>query len=130
MSQATQPGWYQDPSGANAKRYFDGINWTDKVMPFDPASASSSLPAPGWQADRHAPEAPLPWRWVIMAAGGPVAALIAFVLMQLAFSAAQNGSGALFFEIVGFTLFLIWLASIAAMLFGVIAIIVWGVKRH
>ena len=61
-------------------------------------------------------------------------ALIAWVPMQLAFNAASSGAseggpGALFFEIVGFALFLVWIASIVAMLVGVIAIIVWGVKQ-
>jgi TM2 domain-containing membrane protein YozV len=27
------PGWYPDPNGAPAQRYFDGSNWTDQLAP-------------------------------------------------------------------------------------------------
>ncbi|MGH9187325.1 MAG: DUF2510 domain-containing protein, partial [Acidimicrobiales bacterium] len=53
----SQPGWYPDPTGRNAQRYFDGNNWTDQVVTpsggqttdpvSGPASAPSSGPAPG-----------------------------------------------------------------------------------
>ncbi|HRD12003.1 MAG TPA: hypothetical protein PLI79_09090 [Mycobacterium sp.] len=49
--------------------------------------------------------------------------------MQLAFNAAASGdatggSGALFFEILGFVMFILWLASVLATIVGV-----WGVKQ-
>ncbi len=57
----TQPsGWYDDPQDPNSLRYFDGVLWTDNVVPrtsptvadsttgraFDPYAASAYPPAP------------------------------------------------------------------------------------
>jgi uncharacterized RDD family membrane protein YckC len=57
----TQPsGWYDDPQDPNSLRYFDGVLWTDNVVPrtsptvtdsmigraFDPYAASGYPPAP------------------------------------------------------------------------------------
>ncbi len=66
-----------------------------------------------------------------MAIVGPVIALVSFVLMQLAFGAANSaGSGTLWFQIIGFVLFVVWLASILAMIVGIIGAIVRSVKQH
>lgn len=66
----------------------------------------------------------------MMAITGPVVAIVTFVLMQLAFGAAAGaGSGSLWFEIVGFVLFVIWLASLVATIVGIIGTVVWGVRQ-
>ncbi|WP_319436266.1 hypothetical protein [Mycobacterium sp. RTGN5] len=52
-----------------------------------------------------------------------------FVLMQLAFGAATGGSNSLLFEIVGFVLFAMWLASVVATIVGIIGVVVWGVRQ-
>lgn len=52
-------GWYQDPSGADALRWWDGANWTGQVRPKDapPPSGVSSwvLPSPTSAPARAAP---------------------------------------------------------------------------
>ncbi len=49
-TQRTTAGWYQDPSDADALRWWDGSNWTGQVRPKDapPPSGVSSwvLPSP------------------------------------------------------------------------------------
>ncbi|MGF2944206.1 hypothetical protein [Mycobacterium sp. HUMS_1102779] len=66
-----------------------------------------------------------------MAIAGPVIALVSFILMQLAFGAADSGgSGTLLFQILGFVLFLVWLASIPATIVGIIVAIVRSVGQR
>jgi len=64
-----------------------------------------------------------------MAIGGPIIAVVSFVLMQLAFGAAAD-SGYATFQIIGFVLFLVWLASIPATIVGIIGAIVRSVRQH
>jgi hypothetical protein len=66
---------------------------------------------------------------VILLVGSVVASFVAFILMQLAFSAAADGSGSLIFEIVGFALFIVWLASVVGFLVGITGTIVRLVQR-
>jgi TM2 domain-containing membrane protein YozV len=45
------PGWYPDPDGAPAQRYFDGTKWTDQLAPLSTPTAAypstrDALPAP------------------------------------------------------------------------------------
>jgi TM2 domain-containing membrane protein YozV len=42
------PGWYPDPNGAPAQRYFDGTKWTDQLAPLStpPIVAQSQGPLP------------------------------------------------------------------------------------
>ncbi|MGA9360002.1 MAG: DUF2510 domain-containing protein, partial [Mycobacterium sp.] len=101
------PGWYPDPSGANTQRYFDGTKWTDQLAPFNPPSGPGPLPPTKSQPKRPSP-AKSPRRFVIMAIAGPIAAFVTFVIMQLAFGAADSGgSGTLMFQIIGFVAFLL-----------------------
>jgi hypothetical protein len=44
--------------------------------------------------------------------------------MQLSFTAATDGPFALIFEIIGFALFVVWLASIVATVVGIVGVIV------
>ncbi len=60
-----QPGWYDDPQDANARRYWDGQQWTShrqrKPNPQAPAAATPSPPperTPVAQASAPAPEQP------------------------------------------------------------------------
>jgi uncharacterized membrane protein YccF (DUF307 family) len=47
------------------------------------------------------------------------------------FGAANSvGSGALWFQVVGFVLFLVWLASIVATIVGIIGTVVRSVRHH
>ena len=45
---APPPGWYPDPNGAPAQRYFDGTKWTDQLAPLStpPIVAPSQGPLP------------------------------------------------------------------------------------
>ena len=63
-----------------------------------------------------------PRKFVLMAIASAVTCLIAFVLMQLAFGAAGN-AGALAFEILGFVLFVLFLASAVTTLVGIIGML-------
>jgi hypothetical protein len=48
-----QPGWYPDPSGAPALRWWNGVTWSDSTHPLSPdAAAPTSTSVP--------PTAPLP----------------------------------------------------------------------
>lgn len=120
--QLSLPGWYPDPAGAHAQRYFDGTTWTDQIAPWpspQPAPVPSTHPTLPRQAKSPRP-------FVMLAIIGPVVAIVAFVLMQLAFGAAADGtgSGSLWLEIVGFVLFVVWLASIVVTVVGVIGALV------
>ena len=39
-------GWYDDPRGAQQYRYWDGVGWTDHVVPA-PAGRAPAAPKPG-----------------------------------------------------------------------------------
>jgi hypothetical protein len=108
-----RPGWYPDPGGAHAHRYFDGQRWTDQLAPF-----STSTPPPLRPARAAKPKRP----FVILAIAGPVVGLVTFILMQLSFGAAADGS--LLFNIIGFALFAVWLACILATLVGIVGVVV------
>ncbi len=51
-SQAPAPGWYADPTGQNASRWWDGQQWTDHV------SAAGSQPGAAPQAAPAQPQQP------------------------------------------------------------------------
>ncbi|OBG25435.1 DUF2510 domain-containing protein [Mycobacterium sp. E3198] len=128
MTATPPPGWYPDPSGDNNQRYFDGTNWTDHVAPIAPR-----IPPPGpGDAPNRQPSARKSLRpFLIMAIGGPPTAIVTFILMQLAFGAAnRGGSGTLIFQISGFVLFLLWLASAVATIVGVVGAIVRSVRQQ
>ena len=121
------PGWYPDPGGANTQRYFDGTKWTDQLAPFNPPYSPGPLPPP---KSRPGPTKSL-WPFAIMAIVGPVIALVTFVIMQLAFGAADSAeSGILWFQILGFVSFLVWLASIVATIVGIIGTVVRSVRQN
>lgn len=40
------PGWYQDPSGQPAQRWWDGVQWTDHVSSGPTAPPGGSAPLP------------------------------------------------------------------------------------
>jgi hypothetical protein len=101
-----------------------------QLGPFNPPSGPGPLPPPKRQPKRPGP-AKSPWPFVIMAIVGPPTSIVAFVVMQLAFGAANSaGSGTLWFQIVGFALFLVWLASIVATIVGIIGAVVRSVRQH
>ena len=45
-----QPGWYPDPSGRPRSRYWDGVEWTDRVI--DESSADAALRARAEQQEQ------------------------------------------------------------------------------
>ena len=119
-----------DPGGANIQRYFDA--------PSGPINSHHSTRRPAHPRCRHRngnvndqARPSLRWPFVIMAIAGPPTAIVTFVLMQLAFGAADSaGSPTLLFQIVGFVLFLVWLASIAATIVGIVGAIVRSVRQR
>jgi membrane associated rhomboid family serine protease len=60
--------------------------------------------------------------FVMLAIGGFVVAIVSFILMQLSFGAADNGH--VVFEILGFALFVVWLAAVIGLIVGVIGALV------
>lgn len=92
--------------------------WTDQLAPFN-----SPPPRP---PGRPGGKSPRPF--VLLLSGSVLAGFVAFILMQLAFGAADNGA-ALLFEIVGFALFIVWLASIVGFIVGLVGIIVRLAQR-
>ena len=63
-----------------------------------------------------------PRKFVLLAIGSAVACFIAFILMQLAFGVGGS-AGVLAFEILGFVLFVLFLASAATTLVGIIGML-------
>ena len=55
-----------------------------------------------------------------MAGAGAIGVILWFVVMQLAFGAAQGPPAALVFEIVGFVAFLLWLACAVVTVVGLV----------
>lgn len=54
--QGPPPGWYPDPRGGPAPRWWDGVRWTvTQLLPPEPQmpqlSAAPSLPPAGWYGD-------------------------------------------------------------------------------
>lgn len=67
----------------------------------------------------------------MMAIVGPLTAIVAFVVMQLAFGAAdRGGSATLLLQIIGFVAFLLWLASALATTVGIIGATVRTVRQR
>ena len=60
--------------------------------------------------------------------GSVVTGIVTFILMQLAFEAAADGSS-LLFEILGFAPFVVWLASVVGFFVGLIGTIVRLVQQ-
>jgi hypothetical protein len=116
------PGWYPDPGAAYTQRYFDGTDWTDQLAPRYP-----SLPPPKRPAKSLQP-------FAIMAIAGLPTALAAFIAMQCAFSAAGGSADGspwqLPLQIIGEVLFLVYLASLVAILAGVIGAIVRSIRQR
>jgi hypothetical protein len=107
-------GWYPDPAGANTQRYFDGTKWTDQLAPLN-------TPVP--QRPRGAP-AKSPLQFWILAIGSAITCFVAFILMQLAFGASTGDGPVLWFEILGFALFIVFLVSAVGTIIGIIGGIV------
>jgi hypothetical protein len=62
--------------------------------------------------------------FVILAIGGFFTSLVTFILMQFAFRAAADSHPALLFEILGFAVFIVWLAAVVGLIVGVIGLFV------
>jgi len=55
-------GWYPDPAGSPAHRWWDGARWTDQLQPADPAAgARQGLPAYAQPAGGQPPYGQLPY---------------------------------------------------------------------
>jgi hypothetical protein len=114
-----QPGWYPDPNGAKAQRYFDGEQWTEQLAPLGPSPLQQRSKG-GAKSSR---------KFVILLIASLVAGLVSFVLMQLVFGASAAGGGIGLLELLGFALFAVWLACIVGFLVGLIGAIVRVVQR-
>ena len=62
--------------------------------------------------------------FLLMAGAGAIGVILWFVVMQLAFGAAQGSPAALVFEIVGFGAFVLWLACGVVTLVGLVGALV------
>jgi hypothetical protein len=99
------PGWYPDPSGAHAVRWWDGTAWTDHAAspPSSPSPASPSAPIA---------EVRPAWRWILYVAavilGGSV------LLMILGMVLWHNPR----YRTVGRTTYFLSLASLSAVVLG------------
>jgi hypothetical protein len=111
-------GWYPDPGGAaNTQRYFDGTEWTDQLAPLSTPAIQGPTSWPG----QHVPpgQAKHVLAFQLCAIVSPVVAIVSYVAMQLAFGADEA-----FFEVLGFAIFVVFIASIVATVFGIVMLIV------
>lgn len=120
---APQPGWHPDPSGMPMLRYFDGTQWTGQLAPMN-----APPPQRGPAAVDMSRGAPMR-KWVTLAVAGPIAFTVTLFLMQLAFGAAAD-SGSLLLEVIGFGLFLLFLAGIVATVVGGIGVVRGLLRRR
>lgn len=70
-----------------------------------------------------------PRRLTGVALTGAIVAIAAYLLMGPAFVAAENGSGALVFELVGFALFVAFAVGMVALVVGIVGILVWLLRK-
>lgn len=116
------PGWYQNPEGPG-HRYWDGQRWAPPQPgppPTDPPpGASSATPLPEVnQPGQAASSKKSPRNFVFIALGSLGVAILAFVAMQLAFSAAAEKSNALPLQVAGFVFFSVWIVSVFGVILG------------
>jgi uncharacterized membrane protein len=112
------PGWYPDPSGQPVQRYFHGTRWTDQVANLAPPVTHPAKPVRSTSLRR----------FVTLLVGGSIVAIIAYVVMQQAFWAA-DGPNSLLLEIVGFLFFGLWLVAVVTALVGLVGTIVRLVRK-
>lgn len=70
-----------------------------------------------------------PRRLTGVALTGAIVAVVAYLMMGPAFVAAENGSGALLFELVGFVLFALFVLGMVALVVAIVGILVWLLRR-
>lgn len=70
-----------------------------------------------------------PRRLTGVALTGAIVGVVAYLLMGLAFAAAENGSAVLLFEILGFALFIAFVAGMVALVVGIVGILAWLLRR-
>ncbi|QRY40518.1 G5 domain-containing protein [Microbacterium hominis] len=84
------PGWYQDPSGSEQLRWWDGRQWTAHVAPSTPSTPSTA----GVRRTMR------PWMWILIGLGmllvsvflAPLAALISLAVLVTAIVGLSRGS--------------------------------------
>ena len=72
------PGWYPDPGGSGAQRWWDGVRWTEQLHPPPGAPAVSEPPAYGAPA---APAAPAPATGQLPATGASALLAVSAALL-------------------------------------------------
>ncbi|HYU59829.1 MAG TPA: DUF2510 domain-containing protein [Solirubrobacterales bacterium] len=95
------PGWYPDPGGTSARRYWDGAQWTGHLEPAQPPAGQAApvqptpdQPAPAEPSPQQvAPAQPSPRqvsseaplsRWAVMPSKGDLIWVIAIVAVTVA----------------------------------------------
>jgi uncharacterized Tic20 family protein len=117
-----QPGWYPDPGGSAAHRYWDGTRWTDAlssaIPPAGPTNARDDRRT--WALVAHL--SPLPSMMIAMAFIGP---LIVYAMKKDDPSVRRHAAEALNFQLsVLLYALVLGLAAIVGLAFGAAALLV------
>ena len=93
--QVPVPGWYADPAGSVALRWWDGGGWTDHLQaPAGASPAPSGQPAPGWAPSAPAATSRRPSARLLAALGALVVAAGGYVASTTFFVSSSTSAPA------------------------------------
>jgi hypothetical protein len=76
MSGMASPGWYPDPGGTGAQRYWNGREWTSDTRPADPSSYGH------WSGPQRLHHREIVIGWITAVFFPPVGAIIGIRLLR------------------------------------------------